>query len=129
GAAMLVVLVGPHAAAQHRYARVIEPILGAWKTADVVCLGEGHGRYFDNWLRMALVRHPDFPRLVRTVVVEMANPIHQDLLDQFIVEGAVMSREQIAPIWSDATNPEVWEMPIYEQFLRAIRDVNLKLPR
>jgi len=74
---MLVVLVWPPAAAQQRYAKVIEPILAAWKTADVVCLGEGHGRYFDNELRMALVRHPDFPRFVRTGVVEMANPIHQ----------------------------------------------------
>jgi hypothetical protein len=40
-----------------------------------------------------------------------------------------MSREQLAPVWRDATNPEVWESPIYEQFLRAIREVNLKLPR
>lgn len=114
--------------AQQRYDRLVDQIIAAWKTADVVCLGEDHDRYYDNELRIALVRHPAFARTVRAVVVEMANPVHQDLLDRFILDGADLSREEIAPIWRDATNPEVWESPIYEKFLRAIRDVNLRLP-
>jgi hypothetical protein len=114
---------------QERYAGVVEQILSAWKTADVVCLGEAHDRYYDNELRIALVRHPAFSRTVRAIVVEMANPVRQDLLDRFILDGAALSREEIAPIWRDAENPEVWESPIYEEFLRAVRDVNLRLPR
>jgi len=117
------------ARAQDRYAEVVERILEAWKTADCVCLGEDHDRYYDNELRLALVRHPAFPRTVRAVVVEMANPVHQDLLDHFILDGASMTRDSLAPIWQDATNPEVWESPIYEELLRAIREVNLHLPR
>src|SRR5436305_11938137 len=58
---------------QERYAGVVEQILNAWKTADVVCLGEAHDRYYDNELRIALVRHPAFSRTVRAIVVEMAN--------------------------------------------------------
>ncbi len=115
--------------ASQRYAEVVDHILAAWKSADVVCLGEDHGRYFDNELRLALVRHPAFPATVRAVVVEMANPVHQDLLDRFILDGAAMSRDELAPIWRDATNPEVWESPIYEELLRAIRDVNKGLTR
>ena len=115
--------------APQRYAGVVDHILAAWKSADVVCLGEDHGRYFDNELRLALVRHPAFPATVRAVVVEMANPVHQDLLDRFILDGAPMSRDELAPIWRDATNPEVWESPIYEELLRAIRDVNKGLTR
>jgi len=116
------------ARAQERYAGVVERILEAWKTADCVCLGEDHDRYYDNELRMALVRHPAFPRTVRVIVVEMANPVHQDLLDRFILDGASMSRDSLAPTWQDATNPEVWESPIYEELLRAVREVNLRLP-
>ena len=115
--------------AQSRYDEVVNSILGAWETADVVCLGEDHGRHYDSELRMALVRHPDFPRTVRVIVIESANPIHQDILDRFILEGAAMSREELAPVWRDATGAEVWESSIYEQFLRAVRDVNLGLPR
>jgi hypothetical protein len=114
---------------QDRYARVVEGILSAWKTADVVCLGEDHGRQYDSDVRIALVRHPAFPKTARVIAVEMANPIHQDLLDTFILEGAGMTRAQLAPIWRDASGAEVWESPIYEQFLRAVHDVNLKLSR
>jgi len=115
--------------ARDQYAEVVDHILAAWKRADVVCLGEDHDRYFDNELRIALVRHPDFPKTVRAIVLEMANPVHQALLDRFILDGAEMSRDELAPAWRDATNPEVWESPIYEALLRAIRDVNLRLSR
>ena len=113
------------AAPPSRYEPVVRQILNAWKTADVVCLGEDHGRFYDSELRIAVVQHPDFPRIVRLIVVEWANPVHQDMLDSFILEGTAMSREELAPVWRDANGAEVWESPIYEQFLRAVREVNL----
>jgi hypothetical protein len=51
------------------------------------------------------------------------------LLDRFILDGAAMSREELSPIWRDASGAEVWESPIYEEFLRAVREVNLVLSR
>jgi hypothetical protein len=116
-------------AAEDRYDPVVNGILSAWGSADVVCLGEDHGRKHDSDLRLALVRHPKFPNVVDVIVVEMANNAHQALLDKFALDGAVMSRDEIAPVWRDASGAEVWESPIYEEFLRAIREVNLKLPR
>lgn len=130
--ALLAFTAAPSAAQspqQVRYASVVEGILAAWKTADVVCLGEDPSRQYDSDLRIALVQHPAFPKTVRVIIIESANPAHQDQLDHFIIDGATMSREQLAPIWRDASNVEVWESPIYEQFLRAVRDVNLELPR
>jgi uncharacterized iron-regulated protein len=126
---MLAVLAGATARTQQRYAGVVDHIVEAWKTADAVCLGEDHDRFYDNELRIAVVRHRAFPRTARAVVVEMANPIHQNLLDRFALDGAEMSREELAPIWRDASNPEVWESRFYEELLRAIRDVDVKLPR
>ena len=128
--AVSMALAGASAAtAQERYAAVVEHILDAWKSADIVCLGEDHDRVYDNDLRIALIRHPAFPRAARVIVVEMANPVHQDLLDRFILDLAPMTRAELAPIWRDATNPEVWESPLYEQLLRAVRDVNTTLAR
>jgi hypothetical protein len=49
-------------AGQERYRAVVDRILAAWRTADVVCLGEDHGRLYDSELRIALVRHRDFPK-------------------------------------------------------------------
>jgi hypothetical protein len=116
------------AAAEARYDPVVSGILSAWDSSDVVCLGEDHGRRHDSDLRLALVRHPKFASVVDVIVVEMANNAHQALLDRFVLDGAVMSRDEIAPVWRDASGAEVWESPIYEEFLRAIREVNLKLP-
>jgi Haem-binding uptake, Tiki superfamily, ChaN len=112
-----------------RYAEVVQQILDAWKTADVVCLGEDHGRKYDSDLRLTLVRNPAFPRMVRVIVVESANPAHQALLDHFILDGATLSREELAVVWRDASGAEVWESPIYEEFLRAVQHVNARLPR
>jgi hypothetical protein len=119
----------PEPAADARYDSVVNGILSAWASAEVVCLGEDHGRRHDSDLRLALVRHPKFATVVDVVVVEMANNAHQTLLDRFVLDGAVMSRDEIAPVWRDASGVEVWESPIYEEFLRAIRETNLKLPR
>jgi hypothetical protein len=119
-----------HTIAKERYTTVVTGILSAWNSADVVCLGEDHGRQHDSDLRLAVVRDPRFAATVDVVIVEMGNNAHQALLDQFVVDVAPMSRDEIAPIWRDSSpGLEVWESPIYEEFLRAIRDVNQRLPR
>jgi hypothetical protein len=123
---LLTVLVPSTAATQP--AASIDRILSAWETADVVCLGEDHGRVADSDLRLALVRHPQFASTVRVIVVEFANPVQQDRLDRFIVEGQAMSRAELAPVWREASGAEVWESPIYEAFFRAVKEVNRRLP-
>lgn len=130
GFLLLLCLYGlPAAAAPEPYAPLVEGILAAWGSADVVCLGEDHGRKHDSDLRLALVRHPKFPQAVDLIVVEFANPAHQALLDRFILEGAEMTRDELAVVWRDASGAEVGESPIYEEFLRTVREVNLGLPR
>ena len=109
--------------------QVIDGILDAWKTADVVCLGEDHGRQADSDLRIALVRDPRFPRAARQIIIESANPVHQDILDRFVLDGEAMSRQQLAVVWRDASGAEAWESPIYEALLRAVQEMNKKLPR
>jgi len=128
GAAMTFALLLPRpASGQTRDDVLVEPILAAWDSADVVCLGERHGSRHDSELRIALVRHPEFVRRVDVVVIEFASPAKQELLDRFVVRGEVLSREEIQPIWRE-TGMAAWESPIYEDFLRAVRAVNLNLP-
>jgi hypothetical protein len=113
----------------NRYVPLVDGVLSAWKSADVVCLGEDHGRKKDSDLRLALVRDPRFPRIVRLIVVEMANGAYQDVLDRFTLDGVEMSRDELSVVWRNANGPEVWESPIYEEFLRAVRETNRNLPK
>ena len=119
----------PLCIAQTDYAPLVEGVLSAWSAADLVCLGEDHGSKQDSHLRIALVNNPQFPRIVRLIVVEFANPVHQDVLDRFVLEGAEIPHDELASVWRDAPPGIVWESPVYEAFLRAVREVNQRLPR
>ena len=108
---------------------VVAGILAAFETHDVVCLGEGHGRKNDSDLRIAVVEHPDFVRKVDVIMVECASVDQQSVLDRFIVDGEEMSREELSVVWRTAHGAEVWEAPIYEQFLRTVHTANLRVPK
>lgn len=108
---------------------IVDGVLAAWEHADVVCLGEGHGDQNDADLRTALIRHPDFARRVAVIVVEFGDVAQQSLLDRLVLAGEPLSRDEVRQIWRTARGAEVWESPVYEEFLRAVSDVNRQLPR
>jgi hypothetical protein len=54
--------------------RVVGSLLSAFDHADVVLLGEAHGRQVDAELRLRLIRHPDFPVKARFILVESSDP-------------------------------------------------------
>jgi hypothetical protein len=104
-------------------------ILALWQDTDLVCLGETHGSVLDEAMREALVAHPRFADTVEVIVVEFASPLHQAMLDRLVIEGEPLSRDQLRPIWRDAGLGEVWELPLYEAFFRAVARRNAGLPR
>jgi hypothetical protein len=121
--------VEPDKATKARLQNIVNGILLAWDKADVVCLGEDHGSKNDSDLRITLVEHPDFVRKVKAVIVEFADSNHQDVLDRLALDGEDIPREQLRALWKDTSGMVTWESPIYEAFLRAVRKVNLALPR
>ena len=121
--------VEPNEQARACLQNIVKEILVAWSKADVICLGEDHGSKNDSDLRIALVEHSDFVRRVNVIIVESANIEHQDILDRLVLDGEEMPRQKLRTVWSDATSADVWELPIYEAFLRAVRKANLAVPR
>lgn len=117
------------AGAAAHFESLIGDILAAWDEANVVCLGEDHGSRNDSDLRIGLIRHPEFARRVDVIVVEFADVAHQHILDRLAVEGEDIPRDELSKVWRSANGAEVWESPIYEAFLRAVRKANLRLPR
>jgi hypothetical protein len=107
----------------------IEGILEAFKTHDVVALGEGgHGNEQGAAFRLALIRSPGFAAVVNDIVVESGNSLYQKLMDRF-VSGESVPDGEIRQAWQNTTQPHaVWDVPIYEQFFRAVRDLNRTLP-
>jgi hypothetical protein len=121
-------VVKPNQAAKARLQNIVRGILANWDKFDVVCLGEDHGSKNDSDLRIALIEHPEFVRKVNAIIVEFADSIHQDILDRLALEGEDIPREQLRVVWKNTSGKAVWESPIYEAFLLAVRKVNLAVP-
>lgn len=122
-------VAGPGDATRVRLQGIVKGILAAWDKADVVCLGEDHGGKTDSDLRITLIDHPDFLRKVNVIIVEFANTRHQDILDRLALEGEDIPRNELSVVWRGIGGTDVWELPIYEAFLRAVRRVNLSVQR
>jgi hypothetical protein len=109
---------------------IVRALISAFDQADVVALGEWHGRIrLDSDLRIALVRHPDFAKKVRSIVVEFGSTTEQSTLDRYI-RGENVSTAQLEQVWKTTTQAAngIWDQPIYADFFAAVRDVNSKLP-
>ncbi len=108
---------------------IARALISAFDQFDIVALGEAHQRRLDSDLRIALVRHPDFAKKVRSIVVEFGSTTEQLTLDRYI-RGENISLAQLAQVWKTTTQVAngVWDSPIYADFFAAVRDVNSRLP-
>ncbi|HEU4926920.1 MAG TPA: hypothetical protein VFT24_07720 [Vicinamibacterales bacterium] len=107
----------------------ISGILDAFRTHHIVALGEGiHGNNQAHAVRLALVRNPRFATIVNDIVVEFGSSKYQTVMDRFI-RGDDVPYAELRKAWQDTTTQHAgWDLPIYEEFFRAVRDVNASLP-
>jgi hypothetical protein len=108
---------------------IARTLISAFDQVDIIALGEAHGRKLDSDLRIAVVRHPDFAKKVRSIVVEFGSTTEQSTLDRYI-RGDNVSPAQLSQVWKTTTppGPEIGENPVYAAFFAALRDVNSRLP-
>ncbi len=104
----------------------VQDVIGAFKGANLVALGERHWAREDSEFRLKLIRHSAFAQTVTDVVIEFANPLYQELLNRYVNGGAVLPTDR-RKIWQDTTQPGTWDSPVYEDFLRGVRQVNAGL--
>lgn len=106
----------------------IAGVLDAFQSHPIVALGEGrHNNNQSHTFRLALLRDPRFPTVVNDLVVEFGNARYQAVMDRFVRGGDVPDTE-LRKVWQDTTNAHpLWDVPIYEEFFRAVRAVNASL--
>ena len=56
---------------------IVRALISVFDQTDIVALGEEHEWKPDSDLRIALTRHPDFAKKVRSIVVEFGRTSHQ----------------------------------------------------
>ena len=104
---------------------VVKGLLAAFDHADVLALGEAHGRKVDSEVRLRLLRAPDFPNKARFIVVEFANSAYQAVLDRYI-QGDDIPFADAARAWQDPAQRPVF--PTIPEFFQTVREINRALP-
>jgi hypothetical protein len=105
----------------------VRAILDAFASHDIVALDEGrHGREQAHSLRLQLIRHPAFARNVNDIVVEFGSARYQEVMDRYI-GGEEVAASDLRRAWQDTTQHAVWDVPMFEEFFRAVRQVNRSL--
>jgi len=109
--------------------QVARTLVAAFDQVDVVALGEDHGQQRDSDLRIAIVRHPDFARKVRAIVVEFGSTTEQATLDRYI-RGETVPRAQLEQVWKTTTRAHFGELDsrFFIDFFNTVREVNAHLP-
>jgi hypothetical protein len=107
----------------------VEGIINAFKTHSLVALSDAHGNEQAQAFLISLVRDPRFAATVNDVIVEFGSARYQDVIDRF-ARGEDVPYATLRHVWEDTTQPSAAnERPIYEAFFRAVRAVNVMLPR
>lgn len=108
----------------------ISGVLTAFQDHSLVALDEGnHRNEQGHAFRLSLIRDSRFPDIVNDIVVEFGNARYQDIVDSF-VRGEDVPDATLRKIWQDTTQSHgIWDVPIYEEFFRAVREVNASLSK
>jgi hypothetical protein len=102
----------------------IAAIVDAFGTHPLVAIGDNHGNVQAHEFRLALVRDARLAGVVHDIVVEFGSARYQNLMDRFI-RGEDVADLELRRVWQDTTQiEEAWDLPIYEDFFRAVRNVN-----
>ena len=128
----LIVLLASALAAAEKPATPADPtmvILNAFRTHPIVALGEGqHWNLQGHAYRMSLIHDPRLATAVNDIVVEFGDARYQHVIDRYVAGGDVPF-EELRHVWEDTTMANtVFDMPVYEELFRTVRDVNRSLP-
>jgi hypothetical protein len=108
-------------------AKPVDPvvaIIDAFRMHPLVAVADPHGNEQVHAFRLALIRDPRLADVVNDVVIEFGTARYQDVMDRFI-SGQDVPYSALRRVWEDTTQIEFdWDLPVYEEFFRAIRAVN-----
>jgi hypothetical protein len=106
----------------------IAAIVDAFRSHSVVAVEAGHGEERGYAFGLSLVRDPKVAAVVNDIVIEEGSARYQDVADRFI-RGDEVSDESLSQVWRNTTQPGPGLDRPWEEFFRAVRTVNVSVPR
>lgn len=107
----------------------VRALLGAFDRHPIVAIAEVHRLEQDKEFLVTVLASREFSAKANDIVIEFGNARLQRVLDGYIAGGHV-SAQQLRRVWADTTVVNgLWDAPIYERFLTAVRQRNRTLPK
>ncbi|MCB0278171.1 MAG: hypothetical protein KDD94_01625 [Calditrichaeota bacterium] len=103
----------------------ISTIVKQLNEKSIVAFGESHDIEEIYNFYFSLLENKNFVQIVDDIVLEFANSLYQDLLDDFI-SGKDISIEQLSIIWRNHSNALIQsgDSPLFIELLKRIRSAN-----
>lgn len=110
-------------------AAVADRIAVAFDDHQFVLLGSTHGGAKRHQLLLCLLSRPAFQERVRDVLVEWANPVHQEVVDRYLLGLEEVPAEALRRVWVETDGPGLWgRLPLIPELYAAVRGINEGLP-
>ena len=110
------------------YAAVADSVAAQFDTHQFVFMGSTHGWKKQHDFQICLLSRQAFHRRATDVMVEWANPVHQRLVDRYLLKLESMSIDSLAPAWIDTDAPDLWgRLTLMPAFYEAVRAMNEQL--
>src|SRR5688572_9851736 len=99
----------------------IPAILDAFRSHEIVALGDAHGTAQAQEFLRRLVRDPRFVATVDDIIVEFGNARYQGIVDRFVT-GADVPLDSLRQVWRNTTVAN--EIPVDEELFTTVRAIN-----
>ena len=111
----------------NKFDKATTQLLELYQSKPIVALGEIHARQKESDFRLALIRSAEFAKLVDVIIVEFANPLYQETIDNYL-NGEQVKKEDLQKVWRNTTQVSgVWDSPVYKEFFKTVHEVNASL--
>ena len=105
-----------------------DSIAAAFDAHQFVFLGSTHGGKKPHDLLLCLLSRPAFQRRATDVLVEWANPVHQTMVDRYLLTLEPVPLDSLRPVWLDTDAPRLWgRLPLIPEFYEAVWSINRRL--
>jgi len=109
-------------------AAVADSVAAAFDAHQFVFIGSTHGGKKAHDFLLCLLSRPAFQQRVTDVLVEWANPVHQTLMDRYLLTLDQVPEDSLRQVWFDTDYPQLWaRLPQIPEFFAAAQAINMRL--
>ena len=109
-------------------AAVADSVAAAFDVHQFVFIGSTHGRKKSHDFALCLLSRPAFQQRATDVLVEWANPVHQPLVDRYLLRLEPVAMESLRRVWLDTDAPDLWgRTSLIPEFYSTVRAINTGL--